>query len=272
MILMTDLKYPVLFVHGMGFRDRKRICYWGRIPRRLRAEGVRVFFGCQDANGSVEDNALFLAERIGKLAEENSIERFNVIAHSKGGLEMRRAITHLGADRYVASLTTIATPHHGSFTMDRLMKLPGSLIRTGCAAADLRFRITGDKKPNTYEAISAFTTESAERFNRDTPDAAGVYYQSYAFVCKNCSGDVFMMPQHVVVKHFDGENDGLVSAGSAEWGDFRGVFKSNSNRGISHCDEVDMRRRRFTARTGQGISDITDFYVEVIKELARKGF
>lgn len=33
--MSEKLKYPVLLVHGMGFRDSKRISYWGRIPAKL---------------------------------------------------------------------------------------------------------------------------------------------------------------------------------------------------------------------------------------------
>lgn len=41
---MADyLKYPVLFVHGMGFRDRKLFCYWGRTPKAFEARGCQVF-------------------------------------------------------------------------------------------------------------------------------------------------------------------------------------------------------------------------------------
>ena len=104
---MIELQYPLLLVHGMGFRDR-RLCYWGRIPKALEKEGVRVYFGGQDACGSLNDNAAFLAEKIEKLCREEGIEKFNVIAHSKGGTEMRRVISSLGLDGRVASLTTVS--------------------------------------------------------------------------------------------------------------------------------------------------------------------
>ncbi len=269
---MIELKYPVLLVHGMGFRDRKRICYWGRIPKRLEREGVRVFFGGQDSNGSLDGNASFLAERITALAAEHKIEKFNVIAHSKGGLEMRKAITHLGIAPYVASLTTVSTPHRGSKTVDFFMKMPAWLMKAGCAACDLWFRLLGDRKPRTFEAVRALTTTAAEEFNKETPDVTGIYYQSFAFTFKTNRSDMTMFLPHLVVKHLEGENDGLVTPESAEWGDFRGTFTGNSNRGVSHCDEVDMRRHRLTKREGDGISDIPEFYAGIVKELAERGF
>ena len=64
---MNSLKYPVLFVHGMGFRDHKHISYWGRIPNVFTDRGVSVFFGYQDSNADVETNGLHIANRIDEL-------------------------------------------------------------------------------------------------------------------------------------------------------------------------------------------------------------
>lgn len=49
-------RYPILLVHGMGFRDGK-ICYWGRIPKVLEKHGAELYFGGQEANASIERNA-----------------------------------------------------------------------------------------------------------------------------------------------------------------------------------------------------------------------
>ena len=37
-----SLKYPLLMVHGMGFRDDKFFSYWGRIPKTLEEMGCKV--------------------------------------------------------------------------------------------------------------------------------------------------------------------------------------------------------------------------------------
>ena len=54
-----------------------------------------------------------LAARIRQLVEETGCEKVNIIAHSKGGLDSRAAIAHCGMAPYVATLTTINTPHRG---------------------------------------------------------------------------------------------------------------------------------------------------------------
>ena len=267
-----NMKYPILFVHGMGFRDRKHPCYWGRVPKAFEARGYQVFFAGQNSSDTVEANAAVVAKRIDEVIAQTGAEKLNIIAHSKGGLEARYAISVLGKAKYVASLTTISTPHHGSKTVDLLKYVPDFLIRLCCKGFDLGFWIMGDKKPDTYGSISIFRTAAAAEFNRRVPDDPDIYYQSYGFIMKKPTSDMVMCVQNMFVKMIEGDNDGLLPPDAVKWGDFRGVFTGNSNRGISHCDEVDMRRCRLTRKQGDGISDMVDFYLGVAGELEEKGF
>lgn len=164
------LKYPILLVHGMGFRDYKHLGYWGRIPDALEAMGCSVFFGGQDSVADIETNGTHLAGRIAEILRETGAERVNIIAHSKGGPDSRYAISAAGAGDMVASLTTIATPHHGSKTVDLLMKCPKPWIRFVGWWTDGMFRIMGDKNPHSYAVFHCFTTEAAENFNAKIPD------------------------------------------------------------------------------------------------------
>lgn len=270
--MREPLKYPVLLVHGMGFRDSKYINYWGRIPAKLEENGCKIFYGNQDSNGTVESNGAFLAEKMREILEETGAAKLNVIAHSKGGLDIRYAISSLKMSRYIASLTTISTPHNGSLTVDKLLKLPKFMVKFVAGCCDVWLRICGDKNPNTYEVFKTFTTAAAEDFNRSNPDEPEVYYQSYAFIMKHVWSDLFMLVPGTVVKFLEGPNDGLLAPRAVMWANFRGIVTSSSGRGISHCDEVDMRRRKLTNKQGEGINDITDFYVSVINDLRDKGF
>lgn len=38
------------------------------------------------------------------------------------------------------------------------------------------------------------------------------------------------------------------------------------------ADEIDLRRRAFTKKQGEGISDIVDFYIAMIRDLAAMGY
>ena len=114
-------KYPILMVHGVFFRDFKYVNYWGRIPKELEANGATIFYGNQPSAASVADSAAVLKERILQILAETGAEKVNIIAHSKGGLDSRYAIANLGVGEYVASLTTVNTPHRGCLFADYLL-------------------------------------------------------------------------------------------------------------------------------------------------------
>ena len=270
--MSIELKYPILLVHGMGFRDNKLIGYWGRIPKTLEEMGCDVHFGYQDSNADIETNGKHLEQRIHQILMETGAEKVNIIAHSKGGLDCRYAISTLGVGDKVASLTTISTPHHGSKTVDLLMRLPDPLVRFAGFCTDCWFRLLGDTKPSSYKVFHAFTTDVAKKFNAENPDYDGVFYQSYAFVMKYPFSDMFMWLPNLVVGIIEGENDGLLTPDAVKWGTFKGVNRGIGRRGISHCDEIDMRRSPFSKKTGEGISDILTVYIEIVSELAKYGF
>ncbi|SCY30746.1 lipase family alpha/beta hydrolase [Butyrivibrio sp. INlla14] len=267
-----DLKYPILMVHGMGFRDRKHLNYWGRIPGALQQIGCKIFYGNQDSNASVETNAYHLAMRINEVLSETGAARVNVIAHSKGGLDIRCAIAKYDLGAKVASVTTINTPHNGSLTVDKLLKFPDFVVRIAGSLTDIVFRVLGDKKPDSYSIFKLLSTKGAREFNEKYKDSPDTYYQSFAFRMKSPFGDMFMWFPSLVVWILDGPNDGLLTPDSVKWGNFRGEILSNSRRGISHCDEVDMRRLPFTRKKGEGVSNIPDFYCNVAKELSSMGY
>lgn len=269
--MSNSLRYPVLLVHGMGFRDDKPIGYWGRIPRVLIAQGCRIFYGNQDSNASIETNGAHLARRIEKILTETGAEKVNIIAHSKGGLDARYAISTLGIGDRVASLTTMSTPHHGSKTVDLLLGAPDCLVRFAGFCTDCWFRLLGDKNPHSYSVFHAFRTESAEVFNQQNPDDPRVYYQSYSFAMKHPFGDILLWLPSLAVWLIEGENDGLLSPASTRWSNWQGICRSITGRGISHCDEVDLRRHRLTKRSGDGVSDITEVYTHALQALIEAG-
>ena len=268
-------KYPILLLHGMGFRDRKYLGYWGRIPKRLEAKGAKLFYGNQDSNATIEKNAEMVAENLSEILKITGAEKVNIIAHSKGGLEARYMISSLGLADKVASLSTINTPHNGSRTVDRLLKFPRPIIKLGSKCADIWMRMLGDKSPDTFKVLYQFKSSSAAHFNEDNPAAEGVYYQSFWFKMKHAFSDMSMVIPYLVVKLFEGDNDGLLPEHSVIYGNYRGMYTSSSGRGISHADQVDLRRMRLTRKKPKNdheISDITEFYVQLVSEHKEMGY
>ena len=257
----------------MGFHDRLPIhYYWGRIPRVLRKNGASVWFGDQDGNATTMSNARYLVRVIRRILEETGAEKINIIAHSKGGLEARYLVSSMGMGDVVASVTTISTPHNGSVTVDTLLRKFPTIIRIGSAVTDLGRRCLGDRNPHTYWAICQFTTDYMHRFNKRNPDDPRVFYQSYAFVMKKPTSDLFMWLPNLVVSWIEGENDGLLTPASVQWGTFKGICRGAGRRGISHCDEIDLRRRPLCKKKGDGVWDIVDVYKAVAAELIQNGF
>ncbi len=269
-------KYPILFLHGLGFHDRTPVhYYWGRIPRVLRKHGAKIYFGNQDGNATVAVNARRLVPVVRRILQETGAEKINIIAHSKGGLEARYLVSTLGMGEVIASVTTLSTPHNGSPTVDWLMRYCRVPLRAGCAVFDLYRKFLGDKNPRTYAVLIHLTTERMQQFNLRNPDDDRVFYQSYAFIMRNSGSDAVMSIPHMIVEHFEGPNDGLLSPRDTRWTNFRGVYTSASGRGISHPDETDYRQVRFTNKTPahhREIANMVDFYVNLVEELQWMGF
>ncbi len=259
-------RYPILLVHGAGFRDDYALFgYWGRIPAALRAEGAAVYYGRQDAWGSVRDNALALRDRALACLGESGSGKLNIIAHSKGGLEARYMISSLGMGERVESLTTISTPHRGSKTIDRVCALAGPALGFAALFVNLYYRILGDRRSDFAAAVRELSTRACAEFNRANPDHPGVLYQSYAGKMRNALSDPLFAFSHPIVKLVEGDNDGLVATSSAAWGAYRGLIESGRWRGVSHADLVDAWRMNLAG------FDIREVYLRIARELKEGG-
>lgn len=259
--------YPLVLVHGVFFRDRKYFNYWGRIPGELIRNGATVYYGQQQSAASVEDAGTELRDRILRIIQETGCGKVNLIAHSKGGLDARYAISRLGLAPYVASLTTINTPHRGCAFADWLLKrVPKGLCGWVAARYNGALRKLGDTQPDFYAAVCDLTAERCRAFNAAAPDVSGVLYQSVGSKMKGWTSAPF--PQnfsYLLVRHFDRENDGLVGVESMKWGTAFQMLTAPGRRGISHGDMIDLNRqniRRF---------DVREFYVGLVRDLRMRG-
>lgn len=260
-------KYPILMVHGVFFRDTRFFNYWGRVPKELSRNGAVIYYGEQQSAASVVDSGRELAERIQKLVAETGCEKVNVIAHSKGGLDCRYAISCCGMEPYVASLTTINTPHRGCLFADYLLgKLPKSMQDFVANKYNAALRKLGDVNPDFISAVNDLTGARCSVLNQEMPNSTKVHY--YSFMSKMnraMSGQFPLNMVYHLVRHFDGENDGLVSVDSAKWGETFTFVTVKGKRGISHGDMIDLNRENIPG------FDIREFYVNLVKGLKEKG-
>ena len=261
-------QYPLLLVHGVFFRDYRYINYWGRIPKELRRNGATVYYGRQQSAAAVEDSGRELAARIQQIVEETGCGKVNIIAHSKGGLDSRAAIAHQGMGPYVATLTTINTPHRGCIFAEYLLgKVPEAARRKIAETYNAAMRRMGDENPDFLAAVTDLTASACAARNAVTPDDPGVVYESVMSYCKRARNGKFPLNMtYPIVKHFDGRNDGLVAVDSARWGSRFTLLEPAGKRGISHGDVVDLNRENIPG------FDVREFYVNLAADLKCRGF
>lgn len=264
---VCQTKYPLLLVHGVFFRDSKYLNYWGRIPKELERNGAKVYYGNHQSASSVADSAKELTQRIQKIVAETGCEKVNIIAHSKGGLDCRYAIANLDAGKYVASLTTINTPHRGCLFADYLLtKAPEGLKTKVAAAYNAALRKLGDQNPDFLAAVNDLTAAACTALDKATPQPAGVFCQSVGSQVDKASGGKFPLNfSYHLVKYFDGPNDGLVSANSFQWGERYTFLTPKGKRGISHGDMIDLNRENIDG------FDVREFYVTLVQDLKARG-
>lgn len=263
-------RYPVILAHGVGFRDDLLIVkYWGKIQHKLEKSGHKIYLSGQNAFSSHQINAAKLAGKIIELTcAGSSIDKVNIIAHSKGGLESRLAATFPETKGRIASITTVATPHQGSPVADLVMKKIDSKNHLLAKAVNIYARFIGDEHPDSFAAGIELTTEFMHEFNKTVKDQPEIAYRSYTGIIDRWYPNPIIAALHDFVRDIDGENDGLVSLKSSQWGEFKGILKpARGGMGVSHLDMIGMN-----LLTGNLYYKADQFFLELMNQLSLEGF
>ena len=260
-------RYPILMVHGIFFRDWQKFNYWGRVPKELVRNGAEIYYGNQQSANLISISAAELRDRIVEIINETGAEKVNIIAHSKGGLDSRYAISKLGMDKYVASLVTINTPHYGCNFVDNIMaKVPDGLLHFVEKRYNKLFTVLGDTKPDFVKGVTELTHANCAKLDTELPDAPGIYYKSVMSYMKNIFSAGFPLNVGYFFNRKDGTgNDGLVVKESALRGKNTYLITKKGNRGLSHGDMIDLFRENIDD------FDVREFYVGIVKELKERG-
>lgn len=265
---LCKTRYPIVLVHGIFARDWKWYNCWGRIPKTLARRGAVLYYGGQQSAAPVAVSAAELKERVLGIVGETGCQKVNLIAHSKGGLDCRYAISRLGLAPYVASLTTVNTPHRGCvFVQEALEQIPVGVTRWIEGTYNRVYRLLGDLSPDFLGGVADLTAERCARFNEETPDAPDVLYQSVVSSMERArvAPPPFNLTWLIVRRYDRRASDGLVTPESARWGRFLGCMTAAGRRGISHVDMTDQLRRNIPG------FDVRAFYVNLVRELKEKG-
>jgi len=206
------LRPAVVLIHGLfGFRKLLWLEYFQGVRSLYESMGLHVITPSLPWSGSIEQRADALAQQ---LKPESA--PLHLIAHSMGGLDARRWITHLGGANRILSLTTLATPHHGSIAADHVCQ--------GLSP----FRI--------FAGVRGLTTTNMNAFNKHTPNQPDVTYRSYAAVRPVAEHPWIVRRYGRKIQTTEGDNDSQVSVRSATWGEHIATLP---------CDHFELISRNF---------------------------
>ncbi|EPQ60479.1 alpha/beta-hydrolase, partial [Gloeophyllum trabeum ATCC 11539] len=269
-------EHPIVFCHGLlGFDSVTigpaiaplQVTHWRGITSALESHGIQVLITRVPATSSPIDRAQVLFE---KIKEKYEGRKIHLIGHSMGGLDCRYLTTHLlpppSEQDPERPITTIATPHRGSYFADYFMetvgkeRLPSVLGLLDMLPVSLPLR--GDGK-----AFEFLTMENMRKFNEMTPDVPGVKYFSWGAVYEPGFIDTWKF-SHGVILEKEGPNDGLVSLASAKWGTYLGTLEH-----VNHLDLVgwiNTARYKWAEIMGREIKfRPAQFYLGIADHLAR---
>lgn len=264
---LCKTQYPLVLVHGVFFRDNKLFNYWGRIPRTLKLHGATIYYGEHQSALTVKESARELTSRIKLIVDRSGCEKVNIIAHSKGGLDCRYAISEFGLAPYVASITTVNTPHRGCLFAEQLLHaIPESVKNKVATVYNTTLTALGDENPDFLAAVSDLTAEACQKRNELLKFPEGIFAQSIGSVMEHPRKGQFPFNlSYRYVKNFDGENDGLVGEASFAWGEQYTLLRAKGTRGISHGDVIDLNRENIRN------FDVRDFYTQLVSDLRCRG-
>jgi triacylglycerol lipase len=247
-------RHPVVFCHGMLALTMLRMQipedtnYFLHLQPFLRERGIEALYPNVEPTGGVAARA----EQLRDLIRHWTDEPVNLVAHSMGGLDARYLITHLGMADRVASLTTIATPHHGTAVADWFC---------------LNFRqrvpllLTLEAFGMNVDGFRDCRTDICRLFNERVADAPHVRYFSYTASVPSSRVSPLLRRAWNILTPAEGPNDGLVSVRSAMWGEVLGSLS---------VDHFAQTPDGLFVRPGENF-DALNFYSRLIEDLAHRG-
>ncbi|MGK5090318.1 alpha/beta fold hydrolase [Bdellovibrionota bacterium FG-2] len=210
---------PIIFAHGLGMTAEP---YETVVPMKsaFKELGYDIFIAHTPFAGSIEERAAVLRKEILRLVPEG---KFHLLGHSMGGLDIRLVVHRYPqiASRCL-SITTLATPHHGSPIADFIVDHLGS----GEPVVNSLLNLIGGDLITAKELTTKYL---AENFNQHVVDRSDIRYFSMGFYVPSPIVTHLLVPwlwvtHGLVANAGSPDNDGMVSVESARWGEDLGAF------------------------------------------------
>ena len=259
-------KYPIFLCHGFGAIGSLVKPSPLHDPCMLmRQHGIVAFAPNVVPYAPIETRAKNWARMIEQVCGDHDFDKVNVVAHSMGGLDIRYALTHLGIECKVASLTTVATPHRGTFLADLIFKTPEIITEKLSDVVDwFGESVYPNEKSEALHSVEQLCMGHIQNvFNVKTPDLSGFPYFSYsAAVGKgtNYSINPIFLFQNTQIYGWEGVNDSFVSVESAKWGEHLGTVA------LSHMNQINVQ----VSKENKPI--YYNFWTSIVKKLSEIGF
>lgn len=263
---LLHTKYPIFLCHGFGAIGSLVKPSPLHDPCMLmREHGIPAFAPNVVPYASIETRARNWVRLIKQVCEEHGYEKVNVIAHSMGGLDMRCALTHMDISQKVASLTTLATPHRGTYLADLILKTPEIITERLSDVVDwFGNSVYTREKSEVLSSVEQLCRGYVQdEFNPDTPNLEGFPYFSYsAAVGKetNYSLNPVFLFQNTQIFAQENINDSFVSVDSAKWGTHLGTVA------LSHMNQINVQVSK------EAKIRYLEFWLGAIKKLGEMGF
>lgn len=242
---------PLVFCHGMlGYsviklRPIDLHNYFNGVRELLTERGFHVLMPQLGKTHSTEQRAEQLRQTIGRWTSGP----VNIVAHSMGGLDARFLISKLDMADRVVSLTTIASPHRGSYFADWFVERFDQRLPFLRGLEQFGLEVNGFRD---------CTREACRRFNESVIDSPKVRYFSYSAFQASRKMPPVLRRSHSLIARVEGANDGLVSERSARWGEHVATLRSD------HIALVGDR--------GPEYFDHLAFFCRIVDDLVRHGF
>lgn len=224
----------------------------------LNANGILVFAPRVEPYSPVAVRVRAWKRSITDILRSTDCPFVHLIAYSSGGLDARYLISCEGGSEFVASLTTISTPHRGSSVAVSVLSQP-DLIRKGLVGvADWMGRRVNTAPSDAARAIEQLTPEYIQdEFNPNVKDNPEVRYASWAGRAgfgTETPINPLLRPTNRLLYESEGVNDGIVSVRSATWTGFKGTIEADHGRQIGiKAWNGDFEPARFILSIAQGL-------------------
>jgi len=289
--------YPIVLVHGFfgfeNFAGLDAITYYYKVKDHLAKQGeTLVFTPAVDPFNDSTTRGAELEAAISKILADTGYAKVNIIGHSQGGLDAR--VVASNHPEWVASVTTIATPHLGTPIADVItgaVSDPKAQDLVDWLVKQLGYALwdAANQKTSLWKPLELFGKDGITKFNQQYPDRAGVLYYSITgrsdwklaeLECKPDQNVPFVDKWKLETDPVDSllfvsegylsgglaqpyANDGLVRVKDAKWGTFLGCIPAD------HLDEIGQL---FGDSPGLGNSfDYREFYASLVAWLRARG-